>query len=295
MARITANPAVHSVYNEFDKHGLLLGLPRMSSERNWEYKWRLLDVFVHRASSTYLGLIHGITRELGLEIYDAISVVPVVDGNGDPLVSMPAVVFEETKCTLYNDYSDDDVLAEFDRFDSASGVWTVQELVDEINATSYYTATILDDTDPTSRSMTIFNQASVGLVESEDITGKGARIKLEYDTVVPGTVSVYSSNLTEKVSAEVDLVGKGKYYIDTDNGILLTTSLPAPGSRIRYQYRDDNFIAQASPIILHNLQSDDFKNKMFEQTSEGDRALPTALGAYIINELLSVFSTSWGK
>lgn len=57
---------LHHVWNFFDEFGLLLGVPRLYGERNYEYKERILDVFRRPSSSTYDGLKNGIARELGL-------------------------------------------------------------------------------------------------------------------------------------------------------------------------------------------------------------------------------------
>lgn len=59
-------PESYSVWNCFDEFGLLLGLPRIPGEKNADYKARLLDVYTNPASSTYAGLINGISRELGV-------------------------------------------------------------------------------------------------------------------------------------------------------------------------------------------------------------------------------------
>jgi hypothetical protein len=294
MAKLTFTPEPHQVYNEFDNHGLLMSLGRLELERNAAYKRRLLDVYVHRASSTYIGLIHGITRELGLNLVKTLRVVPVVDGDGVPLLPFPAVVFEHTKCTLYSDYTDDDVLLELDRYDLDSDAWSLDGLVDQINATGYFTATLYSGVSGVTRSMTIFNQSSVNIVPSEDISGRGSRVKLDNENLVEGTVSVSSDNLTERVDTEIELVKSGQYVVDLEEGVILTTSVPSPGSAVRYSYRNDDFIVMSSPVIIHNLQSSDFRTKMFEEIDEETLGRPTTRGAFIINELLSVFPSSWG-
>jgi len=287
VARQTFTPEPHAVFNEFDSQGLLLGLPRLRLERNADYKWRLLDVFIHRASSTYQGLIFGITRELGLNVIEAVRIVP------DPSLAMPAIIFEDTLCTLYSDYENRTVVDEFDRFDVASGCYTLSELVANINATGSFTATLLDDARGEDRSMTIFNQTSIETVTEEELSGKGARVKLEQENLIPGTIGITSSNLTERVYSELELNSPGRYYIDLEAGLILTTTAPEPGAIIRYQWRNDDFVVEASPVIIHNLQSDNFKSKMFEQI-DGSYGRPTNLGADIINELLTVFPSSWG-
>lgn len=298
MPRVIVTPSPHLVFNEFDKQGLLLDLPRISEERNYEYKQRLLDVFINRASSTYRGLINAITRELGLSISDVMKIQPVLDSNGDPLVSNPAVEFIDTKCYLYNDFMENDILLTIDRFDSSAGSWTLGDLADTINATGYYTATLLPDAETQKRSMTIFNQSSIGLVPVEDISGSGSIVVLNNNNLIEGTVTVRSDNLSRMVALESDLVNNRTYLVRHKEGILVTRSSPAPGSFIRYSYRNDDFIVQASPIILHNLQSNDFRNYMFENAGgedEDNYGLPTRLGATIINELMSVHPANWGE
>jgi len=114
MPTINLIPQSHHVFNEFDSQGILLGLSRLEAEKNPEYKQRLFDVFVHRASSSYLGLIYGITRELGLKIQKSLTISPVKDINDVPIVVNPGVMFQHTKCILYEDFCSNDVLLEID-------------------------------------------------------------------------------------------------------------------------------------------------------------------------------------
>lgn len=298
MTRTTATPEAYSVFNEFDRHGVLLDLPRVDRERNPEYKRRLLDVFVNRSSSTYRGLINGITRRLGLSIYDAMTISPVVDSDDDPLLSSPAIEFIDTRCRLYRDYINEDILLDIDRYTRNAGGWTLGELRDTINGTGYFTATLSSDAEEKTRSMVIFNQESVNLVENEGISGSGSVIVLENNNLVEGTVTVESGNLRSRVSSESELTSIGSYTIVHKDGVVISRGAPSPGSVIRYKYRNDSFIAQASPVIIHNLQSDTFRNYMFENTGEDNEdnyGLPTKLGADVINELMSVYPANYGE
>jgi len=54
----------HHVWNVFDEYGLLYDLPRISGEKNLEYKNRLLGVFRNPANTSFSGMINGISREL---------------------------------------------------------------------------------------------------------------------------------------------------------------------------------------------------------------------------------------
>jgi len=298
MARISAVPESHQVFNEFDRHGVLLGLIRLEAERNPAYKKRLLDVFVRRAGSTYRGLINGITRELGLEIEDTMTIVPLKNSNDDPLLPSPAVVFEETKCILYSDFGQRTILQTIERFDREGGSWTLEELRNTINGTGFFVATLTGLIPANKRSMTIFNQSSVVQIPVEQISGAGSRIVLANNNLIPGTVTVRSPNLTRLVNTEIELERPGDYTINHKEGLILARAAPASGSFVKYSYRNDNFVAESSPVVIHNLQSDDFKTKMFEQITGDDgvdsNGLPTALGADVINELMSVFPANWG-
>jgi len=299
VSSYSGTPVVHAVYNELDRIGLLLGLPRLPEEKNYVYKQRLMDVMVHRADSSYLGLIHGITRELGLSIQDTLKIIPSVDGNGDFLLPNPAVVFLETKAYLYSNYSAGTILSTMDRYEEDGGYWTLGELSDAINATGYFTCSILNSINENIRSMTIYNQRSYHTVTLEHLSGSGIVVKLANENLVSGSVVISSEVLTKRVDTLNDLSGLGDFYVDLSRGILYTLTPPSTADTIRYQYIDSTFIAQSSPVIIHNLQSADFQTKMFEQVEDGDggtsNGLPTALGADIINELLSVYPVSYGK
>lgn len=288
MVRQTFIPEAYTVFNELDRHGILLGLPRLLAERNPSYKWRLLDVFVHRANSSYLGLIYGITRELGLNLIEAMTIIP------DVSLTLPAITFEDTSCILYSDYETGTIVEEFDRFAVDGEAYTLEELASGINATGLFTATLTDDARPGDKAMTIFEQSSIGQVVDEELSGKGARIKLDHENLLAGTVSVSSNNLTERVDSEIQLTSSGRYYIDLEHGLVLTTMAPEPGAAIRYKWRDDNFVASASPVIIYDLQSEGFKPKLFEQIDSETYGIPTHFGADIINELLSVTPGGWG-
>lgn len=290
---ISLVPETLSIFNEYDRQGLLLGLNRLKDEKNVSYKQRLLDVFVNRADSTYRGLINGITRELGLQIENTLKIV------ADSSLTNPAIRFKDTKCYIYSDIATNTLVTTLDRWSQDGGNYLISDLINSINDTGYFIATLLDDSFATKRSMTIFNQSSAILVDAEDIDTSHSRIKLKFSNLIPTTVSVQSDNLVQRVATLNALRDRGQYYIDYVNGILYTRDAPSVGSKIRYEAINYSFIFQSSPVIINNLQSADFKTKMFEQVAadfiEQVNGLPTDEGALIINELLSVFGTSFSR
>lgn len=177
---ITKTPRAHHIFNALDEHGVVLGLERLHEEHNAAYKRRLLDVMVHRAGSTYAGLLHGITRELGLSIYEVMTITCKTDDDGVFLLPNPAVIFSGNLCSLVSNANANEfeTLVDIDRYDPRGVAWTLQGLVETINATGYFEATLTSGIDPYRRSMEIYDQATAQTVSSESIASAANRIKL---------------------------------------------------------------------------------------------------------------------
>jgi hypothetical protein len=286
------------VFNELDDIGLLLGQQRLPLERNSAYKQRLAGVFAQRANSTYRGLINGITRGLGLEQFNAISIVPVESG-GAFTATNPAVIFNETKVYLYEDFKEDVLDRTIDRFDVDGPGYFLTDLVGEINVSPYFSASIETGVDEYTRSMTILNQSSHRFVNDETIP-ISTRFELENTNIVTGTI-FFSDRVIFKtqVDTEVEVDARGKFWVDHKNGLVVVFDSPTPDITVRYQYLRSPMVCKASPVVIHNMQDDDFKVKLFEQvlTDAGtfENGLATSLGADIINELLSVYPLYWGE
>lgn len=56
----------HHVWNPLDEIGLLLGCPRISLEKNTDYRTRLLDVYQNPGNSSKTGLMNYLSRSLGI-------------------------------------------------------------------------------------------------------------------------------------------------------------------------------------------------------------------------------------
>src|SRR3990167_9776541 len=91
---VAGTPTAHEVFNQFDEFGLLLGLSRLSGEKNDVYKRRLMDVYVDKANSTYRGMINGITRELGLDITKSAKITVRRNEDNTPVGANPVVEFD---------------------------------------------------------------------------------------------------------------------------------------------------------------------------------------------------------
>jgi len=291
-------PTSVSRRNQFDEFGNLLGLARAQGERNWEYRRRLLDAAYWQANCSYRGLVHGITRELGLAVYTAMTISPKTGSNGAFLARDPYIKFEGAHLYLYNDYANDGLEYKIDRFEPGGNYEHIGALVDFINTSTYFHAALWPGVDRWRRSMEILNQSNRVTITGERVPNS-SRFALQHRFVVDG--SVYFSDRvtfkTEVITSE-EVTEKGEYHVEYPTGIVTVYNIPTGPDTVRYQYTDHLFRVRASPVILYDIASPDFQVKMFEQILQDDgtyaNGMPTALGVDIINELLSVVPMYWG-
>lgn len=299
VTTVGTGPTVkQNVFNELDQVGLLLGLNRLVGERNALYKQRLMRVFSERANSTYRGLINGITRSLDLKLYDALTIT-ATETSGVFNATNPGVVISEAFVYLYENIITKNIDTKIDRFDRNGSANNITDLVSSINFSNYFTATLSPGVDAYSRSMTLLNQTSVKEVAVENILNS-TRFLLKNSNIIKGTIFFSDTiRFATEVSIEGNVNSSGKYWIDYKKGIVQSFSTGSPNSSCRYQYIKSPMICKASPVIIYNLQSQDFKAKMFKQiTSDNNQiinGLPTPIGADLINELLTVFPGYWGE
>lgn len=284
--------------NQFDEHGSLLSLPRLYEEKNAPYKRRIQDAAVHLANSAYQGLVYGITRELGLSLFNAIDINPKVDTNGDFLAPDPYIWFNGVWLALYSDYGRDSLDWAVDRFQKGGNYEHLGRLVDMINTTSFFEASLRPNVDPYTRSMSILNQSNHQSVSMEFVP-QSTKFRLDNRYLVNNT-AFFSNRTTFKteMSSASAVSSRGQYHINYSKGIVTVYTIPNPREYIRYRYVEYPFTVVASPIILHDINQDVFREKMFEQVLQLDgtyeHGLPTELGVDIINELMSVSPMYWG-
>lgn len=294
----TSIPLARSAWNQFDELGLLVGLSRIRGEDNWAYKRRLNDVFVHRANSSYKGLINGITRELGLSLTQPISINPKLGTGGNFLAPDPYIKFDGIWIYLYSDYASGSLDYLINRYQPGGNYEHLYRLVNLINTTTYFEASFEPDIDQKSKTMTLLNQSSRSLISSDPVDcSKSFRLSHEYiargSLVFNDTVSLQREVLTLG-----DVNRAGTYYVDYRHGIVRCYSVPEIGASARYEYTPYPFKPYASEVILGDINNDNFRPALFEQILQDDNTyingLPTELGVDIIDELQSVTPMYWG-
>jgi hypothetical protein len=288
-------PVATPVFNELDYHGSLLGLQRLPEERNASYKQRLLDVYVHRANSSYTGLVNGITRELGLQFFTPIQITVATGVN--PSWS-PRIEFVDNLVYIWKDSFTQELDIVIDRGDPKLPSYFIIGLVAAINTSSVFDAIVLDSQWNYKRSDSIVNQSSSKLVEAQPLLPSLTN-HLGVKFIDKGSV-IFSD--IDTFRTEVNSVGLvnsfGKYHINYQTGLITSFNFPLDGSIIQHSFRQEIFQPIASPVIIRAIHSAEFQKVMFHQNEQIDgtftNGTPTDKGASIINELLSVVPMYWG-
>lgn len=297
-------PTESKVFNEFDEFGLLIGSERLSGENNAAYKARLLDTFAHRANSTYSGMINGITRELNLQLFKPFRIRPVKSGNTF-LGENPIVIFNGPYVELWRDKINGVLELEIDRFNQSGPAYTIGELFAYINANStYFICDGLVTTYSDYKSMTILNQSNEQLVASEAVQ-PSVSFTLDNPGVDSGAIILNktffsdSINFATRVNSFANVVSPGQYYVDPYTGDVHVFDVSF-NSTVRYNYiKYNSFNVVASPVVIHSVNSENFKRQMFKQILGDDgkyyHGITNEFGSFLINELLSVFPLYWGE
>lgn len=285
-------------FNQFDEFGDILSIKRAKNEDNVSFKRRLQNAASYLSNCSYRGLINGITRELGLSLFHAISINPKTNGSQSFIASDPYIKFDGAYLYLYSDYENSELACTIDRFQPGGNYEHLHSLVSLVNQTDSFEASILSGVDSYTKSMTILNQSNRENIRLE-IIPQSTKFRLNKKFISRGKC-FFSNRRTFKteVASENEVSSSGKYYIDYSKGIVTVYNTPIKNEYVRYEYTVYPFKAIASPVVLHDLNQETFKIKMFEQILQDDgtyvHGLPTELGIDIINELLSVTPMYFG-
>lgn len=311
-------PAAQRTRNDLDAHGVFLDLPRLDAEGDVSYWKRLQSVIPLRGGAHQEGLVHGITRELGLEEKIGIKITPVFSVDRW-LAPSPHVEITSTSVVLYSEYYGEDdpdnvVDTTIETFDHGDG-HLLSGLVTEINSSEYFLAELGAYADGTERSSGLIPRSSVGVVTGELVPPTTRFLTVQPD-VVPYSASfsekdIFESENSREVSAnrisglslcwsvETSVGKEGEYSINYKTGSVSSYSVPSGNGSMRYEYRDFPCYVRWSPISVYSLRDQNYRAKLFEtETSivgESLDGLVTAEGAIVYSQIFSKSPSMWGK
>lgn len=286
-----------NAWNHLDETGLTIGLSRLpDGEEDRLYRRRLTDVFAHPANSTYLGIVYGLTRELGFDLFYPVEINPRLRTGGKFFARDPMVEFNATSVVLYSDYTNSVIDLEIDRFERGGNYEYIGLLVEAINNSTYFEATLLSEDYRWIRSTTILNQ--INRISYSEPAQRTTKSQLK-PFICSGTFYPKGDSSTFKQEILEVPTSVGYFHLDYNKGILSTFAPPTTETTLYYDYSPYPWKPTASPVVCYSISDENFKKKLFHQIEAGDgttvHGLPTNLGGEIINELLSVVPMYWGK
>lgn len=300
---IEAKPETHNITGSFDYIGQLVDLSRLDGESYRNYKHRVLDVYVNRANATYRGLINGITRELGLLPFEALTVD--IKAGSDGLPESPRIVVDTNEIILYNkwegssNYSIDKIINTYNRAGNDYNGYYIEDLISEINSSTYFTATIGTEVDPKTRSRNLIKISSDKIIASEPILPTTS-FRLDNGNILEDTLFFEETEVFQTLKAtETEVVREGDYYVNFETGRIVVKTVPSGNGRARYVTRNIPFVAPASPIFIVDFKDPKFREEAFRMETLDDgtivEGIPKAEAVDIINELFSIKEQYWGK
>lgn len=297
---------INEVGNILDHFGMLLSLPRNDGEDNRTYKARIMKASFRKPGSSYHGLMNGIVNALGIDTEKAIRITTkqTIDQGERRLL------LDDGKITIYSDWvsREDQLLGlrptieQQATLDSVP-IKTIGELVDWINTSDFYSATLLSNRDASSE---LLLKADSRLVHTETIKPQ-ERIRLKYGSILRGSVSSRTSDaLVKEVASSDDFSESGDYAINYMTGLL---SIHTPGKedvKVSYLTSLDDFYLDYSPVKIMDLSQKSVHQVLFSQVPQTFyqtveestvNGMPTDDLYEIIRELVTAgdFDQFWGE
>lgn len=311
-------PLRQKTRNDLDAHGAFLDLPRLEEEDNISYWKRLSSVIPLRAGAHQEGLVHGITRELGLEEKIGLKVTPVYYNN-NWAAPAPYVEVTATSLLLYSEYygddSDDNVLdTEIDIFEHGDG-YLLEDVVNQIQNSEYFLAELGPLVTGAEKANGLVPSSSVQYALGETVPSS-TYFLLQNDDIIPGTVNFSekevftsesspaiatpsSTGITFAFSISSPVSSAGEYHISYPDGAVSCRLSPSGTGYVRYGYRDFPWQIRWSPIVVYSLRDTDYREKLFEDETGVDNwvrdGLVTAEGSEVYKQIFNRSPSLWGK
>jgi hypothetical protein len=297
---ISGKPEVRSIVNNFDYHGDLIGLKRITGEDNVSYRSRLLDVAVHPGGPLYEGVVNGIARDLGFIRIPSIKISLKLNSDGSPIALSPRVDILANRVVLYSDWRPDGtaiVDMEIRTYQRNDTGYYIDDLVSAINTSDYFYAELIGTIRPNTISSTMVRNTSNIPVRGEHIRADNLT-QLEHTYIVRNSVTFLEKNIFE-TEVIYDPISDGEYKINYTTGEIQCKMIPSGNSFCSYHAANFPMTIDTVPIQIFTLQDDDFQDELFSKrelsSGELENSLLNPEGAEIYHQLYKECDIFWGK
>lgn len=141
---LIAIPERQNIANSFDYSAISLGLTRNNNESNIDIRNKIWDASIHPAGPTYYGNINSISRDFGFLRQKAFSIDLKLKSDGTPIADSPRVEMYANRIVLYKDWrpSSSIIDKEIRTYKQEDEGFYLQGLIDEINSSECFSATL---------------------------------------------------------------------------------------------------------------------------------------------------------
>jgi hypothetical protein len=314
--KYTGVPILQKTRNDLDAHGTFLGLERLPAEANDSYYRRLQSVLPLRGGANHEGLVHGVTRDLGLFEYIGIRISPV-SSSGVWSAPSPYVEITASSIILYSSYTDantNTIDKTINIFDHGSG-YLLEDVITEIQSSEFFLAELGPSMTGGEKANGLFPGSSSTVVNKEWIPANNY-FALENPDVIPYTLyftekDVFTTELSDHLATLPDngmsfswavsttVTQMGEYFVDYKNGIVTAYKSASGRGTCRYIYRNFPWDVRWSPVVVYSLRDEVYKDQIFEDESMPndlvEDGLATAEGVEVYTQLFERSPSLWGE
>lgn len=286
--------------NRFDEHGDMFTLDRLPLESNLDFKKRIIDMSLHPGGPTYDGLVNNLSRELNAPRRPAMTVDLKTGSDGLPLVRNPHMEVLVDRISLrYNwtDHTSYDIDKDILFYDLGSEGYFLGNLINEINSSQYFIATIDPEMRANTLSTTLVRGTTYGKITDNTIKADQFTI-LNRKNILEGSIW-FSDKTVFKTEVSTEPAAPGEFYVNYRQGWVKSYTASDGRGTCGYDYATFPCIVDASLICIYTLQDEEYVKKLFVQetlqSGEETNALPNTEGAEVIHQLFKECKVFWGE
>lgn len=296
---------INEVANTYDNIGSTLSVDRRPGESNSSYLNRIRQSISHPSNSSRLGALYGLLRAVNTQRVPSlrVSLKSGLEGRTDA----PRLIINFKSIKIYSQWvplADQDLgLTPTIEQEHVLEGMTIAELVDWINLSDYYEATLLDSGEYGSKFLLPTDTIAL---TAKELTPQD-RIPLGDTNLVVGSLALSESDyLQEEIEHGQPLSSRGEYSVDYENGYLEIYEPPKTPIQVSYLVARELVNIDYTPIRLVDYSEESGQELLFNQiekdiySNEEEKyvnGIPTEEGYKTIRKILELkeFPQRWGE
>ena len=293
-------PEKQNVINNFDYMGDMLSLQRIDGENTVDYRDRLWDVTVHPAGPTYVGVINGLARDLGITRELAMTIDLKLNSAGEAIASNPRVNILSNKVVFYSDWRPDGTAVidkEIQFYKQSDSGHLLSELVALLNDSIYFSCVIDPSVRPNIPSTNILEDTSDLIVQSELVEGHNIT-HFTFERFIEDSVTLSEQEIF-KTEVLIEPAADGEYQIDYESGSVKAFLLPSGRGTIGYHSAQFPMKVDYLPVEIYTFQDENYQKELFIQkeldSGEETNYLLNTEGSETYHQLYLASKIFWGN